>query len=86
MSTVETDTVIRIGTWQPARTPQGRGRGYDIAPVIDGTATIGHLHRYAPDDYRVIPIATGHTGTDAPARCTSALAALIALARQHHNI
>lgn len=86
MSTVETDTVIRIGTWQPARTPQGRGRGYDVAPVIDGTATIGHLHRHATDDYRVLPLAVRGSVTDAPARCTSALAALIALARQHHNI
>lgn len=60
-----TDTIIRLGTWQPA-THHGAGRDRDIAPVIDGTAVIGHLWRYGPDHYRAMLATAG------PAGCYSA--------------
>jgi hypothetical protein len=102
-----TDTIIRLGAWQPALN-RGAGRGRDIAPVIDGTTVIGHLCRYGEQDYRAIltiPRPAGgysahnHTaipvsgdGVDRTAehtdahRYTSDLAALIAVARHHHQI
>jgi hypothetical protein len=61
-----TDTIIRLGAWQPALN-HGAGRGRDIAPVIDGTTVIGHLARHGEQDYRAIPT------TPRPAGCHSAL-------------
>lgn len=103
-----TDTIIRIGTWQPATTDRGAPLSRHLAPVINGTTTIGHLWRNASDDYRAILMTPGPDGchsahnhaaapvssdgiyrptehTDAH-QFTTDLAALIAVARHHHQI
>jgi hypothetical protein len=103
-----TDTIIRVGTWQRATTDRGADLGRDVAPVIDGTSTIGHLWRYGTGDYQAMLISPGpggcfsaHNPTTAPMsgdgvyrpaehtpahRFSSEFAALIALARHHHQI
>jgi hypothetical protein len=56
-----TDTIIRLGAWQPD-TDRGAHQGHQVAAILDGTTTIGHLVRYGPSHYQARLLSPGLAG------------------------
>jgi hypothetical protein len=52
--TVHTSTIIRVGSWRRAVNGAKVDLGFDLAPVIDGTAVIGHVWRLGDRNYRAV--------------------------------